>query len=76
MTHPEMRDALAELGIDSSSNFGVPIERRVVLDRAGEVIAERACPQTATSWNRLFEMLGELEAALNGEHVGTIVRAG
>ena len=65
MTHPEMRDALAELGIDSSSNFGVPIERRVVLDRAGEVIAERACPQTATSWNRLFEMLG---AAFGGEH--------
>jgi hypothetical protein len=65
MTHPEMRDALAELGIDSSSNFGVPIERRVVLDRAGEVIAERTCPQTATSWNRLFEMLG---AAFGGEH--------
>ena len=65
MTHPEMRDALAEFGIDSSSNFGVPIERRVVLDRAGEVIAERTCPQTATSWNRLFEMLG---AAFGGEH--------
>ena len=65
MTHPEMRDALAELGIDSSSNFGVPIERRIVLDRAGDVIAERACPQTATSWNRLFEMLG---AAFGGEH--------
>ena len=65
MTHPEMRDALAELGIDSSSNFGVPIARRVVLDRAGELIAERACPQTATSWNRLFEMLG---AAFGGEH--------
>jgi 2-polyprenyl-6-methoxyphenol hydroxylase-like FAD-dependent oxidoreductase len=42
MTHPEMREALAELGIDSSSNFGVPVERRVVLDRAGDVIAQRA----------------------------------
>jgi hypothetical protein len=29
------------------------------------VIAQRACPQTATSWNRLFEMLG---AAFGCEH--------
>jgi 2-polyprenyl-6-methoxyphenol hydroxylase-like FAD-dependent oxidoreductase len=65
MTHPEMRSALSELGIDSSCNFGVPIERRLVLDRAGDVIAQRACPQTATSWNRLFEMLG---TAFGGEH--------
>lgn len=57
MTHPQMRQALADLGIDASRNFGVPIERRLVLDRAGAVVAERACPQTATSWNRLFEML-------------------
>ena len=57
MTHPEMRRALGDLGIDSSRNFGVPIERRLVLDGAGEIAAQRACPQTATSWNRLFEML-------------------
>ena len=36
---------------------GVPIERRMVLDRTGDVIAQARCPQTATSWNRLFEML-------------------
>jgi 2-polyprenyl-6-methoxyphenol hydroxylase-like FAD-dependent oxidoreductase len=58
MTHPEMRSALAELGIDTSRNFGVGIKQRLVLGRTGEIIAQRACPQTATSWNRLFEMLG------------------
>lgn len=57
MTHPEMRRALADLGIDSSRDFGVAVEQRLVLDRAGEAIARRECPQTATSWNRLFEML-------------------
>jgi len=57
MTHPEMRHALAELGLDTERDFGVPIAGRLVLDAAGEVIGRRACPQIATSWNRLFEML-------------------
>lgn len=65
MTHPEMRRALSDLGIDAAHDFGVPIERRMVLDQAGGVIAERACPQTATSWNRLFDMLS---AAFGREH--------
>ena len=74
MTHPEMRRALAALGIDSSRDFGVPIERRVVFDAAGRVAAERACPQTATSWNRLFEMLSAALGA-GGSHLGRDLRA-
>jgi len=54
MTHPE---ALAGLGIDCTSNFGVPIAERMVISHAGEIIARRAYAQTATSWNRLFELL-------------------
>ena len=65
MTHPEMHRALAGLGIDSSRDFGVPVERRLVLDGAGEVICERRYPQTATSWNRLFDLL---IAAFGSEH--------
>jgi 2-polyprenyl-6-methoxyphenol hydroxylase-like FAD-dependent oxidoreductase len=57
MTHPEMRVALAEIGIDCSSNFGIPVARRLLLDAAGAPVAKRLCPQTATSWNRLFELL-------------------
>ena len=41
------------------------VERRLVLDRAGEVICERHYPQTATSWNRLFDLLF---AAFGAEH--------
>ena len=35
MTHPEMRAALAELGLDTGRDFGVPIEGRLVLDVDG-----------------------------------------
>jgi 2-polyprenyl-6-methoxyphenol hydroxylase-like FAD-dependent oxidoreductase len=57
MTHPEMRLALSQLGVDCSGNFGIPIERRLVLDQSGRQLAQKSCPQTATSWNRLFELL-------------------
>jgi 2-polyprenyl-6-methoxyphenol hydroxylase-like FAD-dependent oxidoreductase len=59
MTHPEMREALAELGLEAGQDFGVPVPGRIVLDRAGNEVGRKALPQIATSWNRLFEMLGE-----------------
>src|SRR5512145_408039 len=58
MTHPQLRDALTELGLDVMREFGVAIAGRLMLDAAGSVIGRHACPQIATSWNRLFEMLG------------------
>ena len=64
MTHPEMRAALQHLGLDTANDFGIAVEGRLVLDIAGQVIGRRALPQVATSWNRLFEMLG---AALGGD---------
>jgi 2-polyprenyl-6-methoxyphenol hydroxylase-like FAD-dependent oxidoreductase len=58
MTHPQLHRAVAAVGVDADQSFGVPIEERVVLDAAGSVVACRRHPQVATSWNRLFEMLG------------------
>jgi 2-polyprenyl-6-methoxyphenol hydroxylase-like FAD-dependent oxidoreductase len=57
MTHPEMRSALTELGLDTGRDFGVPVAGRLVLDIAGNVIGRHDRAQIATSWNRLFEML-------------------
>jgi 2-polyprenyl-6-methoxyphenol hydroxylase-like FAD-dependent oxidoreductase len=57
MTHPELRAALSEIGIDCTDGFGIPVQRRLVLDADGSQVAQRLCPQTATSWNRLFELL-------------------
>ena len=51
------------------SRVGIPIERQLMLGDGGDIVAERQCPQTATSWNRLFEMLS---AAFGSEryHLG------
>src|SRR5262245_28024814 len=58
MTHPELHRAAAALGLDTSLDFGVAIEGRIVLDAEGKALARRRRRQIATSWNRLFEMLG------------------
>lgn len=58
MTHPELRAALAELGLDPGTDFGVPVPGRLVLDKTGAEVGRHDRPQIATSWNRLFEMLG------------------
>ncbi len=57
MTHPEMRVALTDLGLDTGRDFGVPVEGRLVLNVEGQVIGRYDRVQVATSWNRLFEML-------------------
>ena len=56
-THPRLLAALAALGIETGRDFGVPLTRRVALDRDGRVIAEARRDQIATSWNRLFTLL-------------------
>jgi 2-polyprenyl-6-methoxyphenol hydroxylase-like FAD-dependent oxidoreductase len=58
MTHAELHRAAAAVGLDTSRDFGVPVADRVMLDDAGAAIAHRRRQQIATSWNRLFEMLG------------------
>jgi 2-polyprenyl-6-methoxyphenol hydroxylase-like FAD-dependent oxidoreductase len=69
MTHPELHRAAAAVGLDTSRDFGVAIEGRVMLGAAGEAIARRQRPQIATSWNRLFEMLGA-ELGEGSYHLG------
>jgi len=58
MTHPEMRAALENLGLEGGRDFGVPVAGRVVLEIGGAEIGRHDRAQIATSWNRLFEMLG------------------
>jgi 2-polyprenyl-6-methoxyphenol hydroxylase-like FAD-dependent oxidoreductase len=57
VTHPELREALSRLGLDPTSALGVDVLRRRTLDRDGRIIGEQDCPQTETSWNRMFQML-------------------
>jgi 2-polyprenyl-6-methoxyphenol hydroxylase-like FAD-dependent oxidoreductase len=57
-THPELLQALKSAGA-TSHNLGVEVERRIALDRAGRVIAEKRLPQILTSWDRLQRLLRE-----------------
>ncbi len=57
VTHPELDRVLALAGIERPGDFGVNVSRRMVLDRDGAVTARHECPQTMTSWDRLWRLL-------------------
>lgn len=57
VTHPELVDTLAAVEIHPGDDLGVPIQERRTLSSDGTVIGSYRCPQIATSWNHLFQML-------------------
>ncbi len=57
VTHPELRDTLAAVGVAVGADLGVEIDTRITLDRNGAVIGQYSCPQITTSWNKLYELL-------------------
>jgi 2-polyprenyl-6-methoxyphenol hydroxylase-like FAD-dependent oxidoreductase len=59
VTHPEMRAVLKAAGCDPTRDLGVDTKSRRTLDRTGRVVGDFACPQTLTSWDRVFRMLRE-----------------
>jgi 2-polyprenyl-6-methoxyphenol hydroxylase-like FAD-dependent oxidoreductase len=59
VAQPQLRTVFRAVGLDHDVELGVEIRRRKMLDRDGRVIAETECPQTLTSWDRLFRLLRE-----------------
>jgi 2-polyprenyl-6-methoxyphenol hydroxylase-like FAD-dependent oxidoreductase len=59
VAQPQVRAALAALGLSDSGDFGVAVTWRRVFDAGGAIVAERCCPQTMTSWDRLYRLLRE-----------------
>jgi len=57
VTHEEMRAVLRAAGCDPSRDLGVDITMRRTLDQSGAVAGDFVCPQTLTSWDRVFRML-------------------
>jgi 2-polyprenyl-6-methoxyphenol hydroxylase-like FAD-dependent oxidoreductase len=47
---------LDALGVDTSE-LGVPIARRQILDREGRVTVSGHCPQVLTAWERVYRLL-------------------
>jgi 2-polyprenyl-6-methoxyphenol hydroxylase-like FAD-dependent oxidoreductase len=68
-----MRAVLRAAGCDPSRDLGIDISRRCTLDQSGRVIGEYVCPQTLTSWDRVFRMLREQFPDEN-YHIGKTLR--
>jgi 2-polyprenyl-6-methoxyphenol hydroxylase-like FAD-dependent oxidoreductase len=65
VTHAQMRAVLRAAGCDPGRDLGVDIESRRTLDRAGHLLGQQLCPQTLTSWDRVFRMLRDEFPASN-----------
>jgi 2-polyprenyl-6-methoxyphenol hydroxylase-like FAD-dependent oxidoreductase len=59
VTHAQMRAVLAAAACDPGHDLGVDVAVRRTLGRDGHVLARQSCPQTLTSWDRVFRMLLE-----------------
>jgi 2-polyprenyl-6-methoxyphenol hydroxylase-like FAD-dependent oxidoreductase len=58
-SHPELIAALERSGA-GTSELGVEVEKRILLDRQGRIIGERKLRQILTSWDRLQRLLRTL----------------
>jgi 2-polyprenyl-6-methoxyphenol hydroxylase-like FAD-dependent oxidoreductase len=56
VAQPSLIARLDVLGLDTSE-LGVAVARRQVLDRAGGVVASSTCPQILTAWERVYRLL-------------------
>ena len=57
VTHPPLDRALERAG--AAPTNGIDVTRRLVLGRAGQVVASYHCPQRMTSWDHLWRRLRE-----------------
>lgn len=57
ITHPEIFQILARIGIPIDGSFGVDIPGRVTFDRSGAAIATLPLPQKLTTWGQLYILL-------------------
>src|SRR5262245_27831516 len=77
VTHAAMRAVLRDAGCDPSRDpnchLGVDIDSRRTLDRAGRSLGRQVCPQTLTSWDRVFRMLRD-EFPVQHYHLGKELR--
>jgi 2-polyprenyl-6-methoxyphenol hydroxylase-like FAD-dependent oxidoreductase len=62
-THPELLQALEASGA-GTTNLGIEVPKRIVIDRQGRIVGERSLRQILTSWDRLQSLLrGTIEPA-------------
>ena len=57
VTHPELMEALAAMGLPADDAIGVSVRERVPLRREGSVLGRRAMPRVLTAGGRLYGIL-------------------
>ncbi len=57
VAQPQLRTVLRALGLGGDIALGVDVARRRTFDADGRVIGEAECPQTLTSWDRVYRLL-------------------
>ncbi len=56
VAQPDLIETLRRIGIDPT-DLGVEITTRKILDSAGRVACQLACPQVLTAWERVYRIL-------------------
>ncbi len=56
VAQPDLIETLRRLGIDPT-DLGVEITTRKILDAAGRLACELACPQVLTAWERVYRVM-------------------
>ena len=59
VAQPQLREVFRDVGIDPTLELGVPVEFRRSYDIDGGLMGEIRCPQTLTSWDRIYRVLRE-----------------
>lgn len=57
ITHQALFDVLAQLGVSSRQQIGVPIITRKLFAKDGSITSTQDLPQIATSWGRMYQLL-------------------
>lgn len=58
VTHPELFEALAAVGVVVDDSIGVQVNTRITLSLDGCAVSEREMPQTLTAWGKIYDVLG------------------
>ena len=64
VAQPAVHRALRDLGI-GTTDLGVEMTTRKILDADGHIVVEAQCPQTLTAWERLYRLLRDSFPAEN-----------
>jgi 2-polyprenyl-6-methoxyphenol hydroxylase-like FAD-dependent oxidoreductase len=57
VAQPQLWEVFGKVGIDPPIELGVPVEFRRSYDVDGRLMGEIRCPQTLTSWDRIYRLL-------------------